>query len=87
MRISSRGSVSMGPLGWLIVGPIVLAVYLAIGAVWLLMQLVALVFTAIASENRKQKALQKPRRSPRHGPVARPAPPARPSWPNIPPSG
>lgn len=39
MRISSRGTVSMGPLGWLIVGPLLVVFWLALaavsGAVWL----------------------------------------------------
>ena len=32
MRISSRGTVSMGPLGWLIIGPILLMFW---GVFWL----------------------------------------------------
>lgn len=45
MRISSRGTISMGPVGWLIVGPFLAAVWLAIvvaySAGWLVVHAVA----------------------------------------------
>lgn len=46
--VSSRGKwwVSMGPVGWLIVGPFILAFYAVIGVVWFLIFLVK--FTAAA---------------------------------------
>lgn len=39
MRISSRGTVSMGPVGWLLVGPIILAAFVGY---WTFMLLVVL---------------------------------------------
>ncbi len=36
MRISSRGTVSMGPLGWLIFAPLIAAYWILYAVVWLL---------------------------------------------------
>ncbi len=75
MRISSRGTVSMGLLGWLIVGPFILMAWLVITAVKVAVLLVAAIATSLAQAHRTQE-------------VRRPGRPAvPPRWPNIPPSG
>jgi len=40
MMISSRGTIIMGPLGWMILGPFLLLIWLAVAAVWLVMAVV-----------------------------------------------
>jgi hypothetical protein len=61
MRISSRGTVSMGPIGWLIVGPFLLlavvAYWLVMGTIWLL----AALFTAIGKRQRRRAQMARQR--------------------------
>ena len=51
--VSSRGNswVSMGPVGWLILGPVILAVYLAAGIVIVLMWAGSQAVTAVQAHN------------------------------------
>ena len=41
MRISSRGTVSMGPVGWLIAGPFILMFWMVYGLACVLIALVS----------------------------------------------
>ncbi len=45
MRISSRGTIIMGPLGWMILGPFLLLIWLSVAAVVLALWLVARLVT------------------------------------------
>jgi hypothetical protein len=45
MMISSRGTIIMGPAGWLILGPFLLLIWLAVAAVVTALWLVAAVVT------------------------------------------
>jgi|HubBroStandDraft_5_1064220.scaffolds.fasta_scaffold09397_1 hypothetical protein len=55
MRISSRGTVSMGPIGWLIVGPFLLLAVVAYGLVLGTIWLLAALFTAIGKRQRARQ--------------------------------
>jgi membrane protein implicated in regulation of membrane protease activity len=73
MMISSRGTIIMGPLGWMILGPFLLLIWLAVAAlivgVWAVAALVTFVARPRAVRRRERPAL----------PSAR--------WPYIPPGG
>ena len=65
MRISTRVGrgtyLSLGPVGWLIVGPVLLAVYAAVMLIYLLMLggwSVVQVCQAVAADRRAKRALQ-----------------------------
>ena len=45
MMISSRGTIIMGPLGWMILGPFLLLIWLAVAAVAVAVWLVMAVMT------------------------------------------
>jgi hypothetical protein len=45
MRISSRGTISMGPIGWMILGPFLLVIWLAVAAIVVGVWLVVTVMT------------------------------------------
>jgi hypothetical protein len=64
MRISSRGTVTMGPAGWMLFIVFIGPVYLLVG----LIRLLALLTVAIAREVRKHRA-ERQVRSPGPGPA------------------
>ena len=49
MMISSRGTIIMGPLGWMILGPFLLLIWLAVGLVVVFVAAVAAVAWGLAA--------------------------------------
>lgn len=68
MRISNRGTVTMGPAGWLLLSPFLLAVWVVLMAVHLVAWLVTLAARRVRAWRRRRRVPDWARRMPAYRP-------------------